>query len=68
MMLFAENGLANMPIVDDEDTGNTPCEKSYMSHGQIINDANHAIIHLINCHDIYVTNMENAKFSRNNKY
>ncbi|CAB4431218.1 unnamed protein product [Rhizophagus irregularis] len=49
------NGIrCNVIICKLEDTGNTPCEKSYMSHGQIINDANHAIIHLINCHDIYV--------------
>ncbi|CAB4494558.1 unnamed protein product [Rhizophagus irregularis] len=49
------NGIrCNVMICKLEDTGNTPCGKSYMSHDQTINDANRAIIHLINCHDIYV--------------
>ncbi|EXX57588.1 E2 ubiquitin-conjugating protein UBC5 [Rhizophagus irregularis DAOM 197198w] len=38
----------NVMICKLEDSGNTPCGKSYaISHGQ-------AIIHLMNCHDIYV--------------
>ncbi|CAB4431206.1 unnamed protein product [Rhizophagus irregularis] len=38
-----------------KDSDNTPCGKSYvMGHSQPSNDTNHAIIHLIKCHDIYV--------------
>lgn len=38
-----------------KDSDNTPCGKSYvMGHSQPSNDTNHEIIHLINCHDIYV--------------
>ncbi|CAG8745115.1 2540_t:CDS:2, partial [Rhizophagus irregularis] len=47
----------NVMICKLEDSGNTPCGKSYaISHGQ-------AIIHLMNCHDIYV-NKYGKNFSK----